>query len=144
MNNDCIFCKIVNGDIPSTKIYEDDDVLAFLDISQTTPGHTLLIPKKHVANIFEYDDELANKTLTKIPLIARAINEAIPNIKGLNIVNNNGEVAYQSVFHSHIHFIPRFTLDKDDFSMSFTDNSRQYSADKLQEIANQIKSKLEE
>ena len=101
------FCKIISGEIPSTTVYEDEDVKAFLDISQATPGHTLLVPKKHVQDIFEYDDELAQKVLTKIPMIARAVRNFDPAIQGLNIVNNNGEVAYQSVFHSHIHFIDR-------------------------------------
>lgn len=143
MQTDCIFCKIIQGDIPSTKVYEDDDVLAFLDISQTTPGHTLLIPKKHIENIFEYDDELASRVLTKIPMIARAIKQSGPAIKGLNILNNNGEEAYQSVFHSHIHFVPRFTRDNDDFSMHFTDNSAKYSATDLNEIAAKIRTNLE-
>ena len=107
MADNCVFCKIISGEIPSTTVYEDEDVKAFLDISQATPGHTLLVPKKHVQDIFEYDDDLAQKVLTKIPMIARAVRNFDPAIQGLNIVNNNGEVAYQSVFHSHIHFIPR-------------------------------------
>lgn len=144
MATDCIFCKIINGEIPSTKVYEDDDVVAFLDISQTTPGHTLMVPKKHVANIFEYDDQLAQKVLAKIPMMARAVQKANPKTKGLNIVNNNGEVAYQSVFHSHIHFIPRFTRDSDDFAMKFTDNSSKYTQAQLNEIASKIKNNLEE
>lgn len=144
MDNNCIFCKIINGDIPSTKVYEDDTVLAFLDISQATPGHTLLVPKKHVENIYDYDQQLAMDVLTKIPMIARAIEKSNPKIKGLNIINNNGEVAYQSVFHSHIHFIPRFTRDEDDFGMRFKDNSNAYTSEKLEKIASSIRKNLED
>ena len=64
---DCIFCKIIEGQIPSAKVYEDEDVYAFLDITQVTPGHTLFIPKTHVHNIFEYDEDLAAKVMTKLP-----------------------------------------------------------------------------
>ena len=131
---DCIFCKIIAGEIPSTKVYEDDEVLAFLDISQVTPGHTLVVPKKHVANIYEYDTDLAAKVFSR--------KNSNPNILGLNILNNNGEVAYQSVFHSHIHLIPRYSK-KEGFGLRFDDNSSKYDSKKLQEIANQISSKVE-
>lgn len=141
--DNCVFCKIINGDIPSVKVYEDDDVLAFLDISQATPGHTLLVPKKHVADIFAYDADLASKVLTKIPVIARGIQASFPEMKGLNICNNNGEVAYQSVFHSHIHFIPRYS-DQDDFSIHFGDHTDQYDTKKLETIAGQISAQLED
>lgn len=139
---DCIFCKIIAGEILSTKVYEDDEVLAFLDISQVTPGHTLVVPKKHVANIYEYDTDLAAKVFSRIPMLARAIKNSNPNILGLNILNNNGEVAYQSVFHSHIHLIPRYSK-KEGFGLRFDDNSSKYDSKKLQEIANQIASKVE-
>lgn len=106
-----IFDKIISGEIPSYKVYEDDNVLAFLDLSQATPGHTLLVPKQHVADIYAYDDALAGKVLTKIPFIARAIKASDDKIIGMNILVNNGEQAGQSVFHSHIHFIPRYQDD---------------------------------
>ncbi|MFT9456901.1 MAG: HIT family protein [Liquorilactobacillus hordei] len=141
--NDCIFCKIIDGTIPSVSVYEDDDIKVFLDISQTTPGHTLMIPKKHVANIFDYDDSLARHVLPKIPVIARAIKKSNPQILGLNIVNNNGEIAYQSVFHSHFHFIPRFATS-DDFAMTFKDNSSNYSSEELEEIASRIHKNMED
>ncbi len=75
---DCIFCKIIAGEIPSTKIYEDDEVLAFLDLSQATPGHTLLVPKQHVQDIFAYDTDLASRVFARLPKIARAIKLATP------------------------------------------------------------------
>ncbi|XEO94566.1 HIT family protein [Latilactobacillus sakei] len=140
--DDCIFCKIVRQEIPSTVVYEDDVVKAFLDITQTTPGHTLVIPKQHVANIFEYDADLAAAVFSRVPKIANAIKASNPAIKGMNICNNNGEVAYQSVFHSHIHLLPRYTT-ADGFSMQFADNSADYTPEKLQTIADSIKQQLE-
>ena len=134
---DCIFCKIIDGEIPSYTVYEDVVVKAFLDISQNTPGHTLVVPKKHVKDIFEYDSELAAAVFSRLPKIARAIRDSNPDIKGMNILNNNGSVAYQSVFHSHIHLIPRYS-DKDDFGITFSDNSNQYDEQKYQTVQQAI------
>lgn len=139
---DCIFCKIINNEIPSRKVYEDDDILAFLDLTQVTPGHTLVIPKKHVADIFELDEILAATVASKIPTIAKAIKQSNPAIKGMNIINNNGTLAYQSVFHSHIHILPRYD-EQDDFSIHFGDHSENYTPEELDSIALTIKSKLE-
>ena len=133
----CIFCKINNRDIPSYKVYEDDQVYAFLDISQVTPGHTLVIPKVHVTDIFEYDEALAAEVFARVPKIARAIEKAFPEINGLNIINNNKELAYQSVFHSHIHLIPLYD-EKYDFSMHFGNHAEDYSQEQLTEIAEKI------
>ncbi|CAI2588752.1 Protein hit [Apilactobacillus kunkeei] len=141
--SDCVFCKIINGEIPSYTIYEDEYVKAFLDISQATPGHTLVVPKKHVANIYEYDEKLAEQVFSRIPKIARAIQKSAPDILGMNIVNNNGELAYQSVFHSHFHLIPRYS-ENDGFSMSFQDNSDKYNEEAFEQIKANIISSLEE
>ena len=139
---DCIFCKIINGEIPSYKIYEDEIVYAFLDITQVTPGHTLVVPKKHAKDIFEYDEELASQVFTRIPKIARALEKAYPDMQGLNIINNNREVAYQSVFHSHIHLIPRFSTH-DDFSMHFGNHQDQYNPTLMEAIAKRIRESFE-
>ncbi|CAI3257719.1 HIT family protein [Enterococcus cecorum] len=139
---DCIFCKIINGEIPSYKIYEDEVVYAFLDITQVTPGHTLVVPKKHAKDIFEYDEELASQVFTRIPKIARALEKAYPDMQGLNIINNNREVAYQSVFHSHIHLIPRFS-PHDDFSMHFGNHQDQYNPTLMEAIAKRIRESFE-
>lgn len=139
---DCIFCKIINGEIPSYTVYEDDVVKAFLDISQGTPGHTLVVPKKHVKDIFAYDDKLAAAVFSRLPKIARAIKASNPKIVGMNILNNNGEVAYQSVFHSHIHIIPRYSKD-DGFSIHFTDNSAQYDDTKYKAVQKAIVDQME-
>ena len=140
---DCIFCKIIAGEIPSYTVYEDDVVKAFLDISQGTPGHTLVVPKKHVPDLFAYDLDLASAVFFRLPKIARAIKESNPAIKGMNVVNNNGKVAYQSVFHSHIHLIPRYT-DNDDFKMIFKDNSGNYNDEKYRQIQQAIKDQMED
>ncbi|CAJ1227257.1 histidine triad protein [Levilactobacillus zymae] len=141
-DDDCIFCKILKGDIPSYTVYEDNIVKAFLDISQGTPGHTLVIPKTHVQDIFAYDTDLAAAVFARIPKIARAVKAADPTIVGMNIVNNNGKVAYQSVFHSHFHLVPRYS-DDDDFKMIFKDNSGNYTPAKYAAIQAQIKAQLE-
>lgn len=135
---DCVFCKIANGEIPARIVYEDDKVVAFLDNSQTTPGHTLLIPRKHVPDIFAYDESLAKDVFSRLPKIARALKAYDPRVEGLNILNNNGEIAYQSVFHSHIHLIPRMNDAADGFSFKFTDHSKDFTADELDHIAEHI------
>ncbi len=106
---DCIFCKIVKGELPSEKIYEDDSVLAFLDINPVNIGHTLVIPKEHFENIHDLPED----TATHIMKIARKISDAIKKsgADGTNISINNGKAAGQVVFHSHTHIIPRFIGD---------------------------------
>lgn len=135
--SDCIFCKILQKDIPSYKVYEDDEVYAFLDITQTTKGHTLVIPKHHVPDLFAYDASLAASVFERIPKIARALEAAFPDMKGLNLINNNREVAYQTVFHSHFHLIPRYDAE-DDFSLSFTNHGADYTPEQMQKIAETI------
>ncbi|HLQ40890.1 MAG TPA: HIT family protein [Tetragenococcus sp.] len=139
--DDCIFCKIKNGEIPSYKVYEDDKVYAFLDLTQVTKGHTLVIPKKHVADIFEFDEELAADLFRRIPKITRALQTVFPDMLGINVINNNREIAYQSVFHAHVHLIPRYSKE-DDFSMHFGDHSEQYTAKEMTEIAQAIKKQV--
>lgn len=137
-----IFDKIIAGEIPAFKIYEDDDVLAFLDISQITPGHTLLIPKKDITDIFDYDDVTATKVLSKLPRIARAVRASNPDIIGVNIFSNNGTGAGQVVLHSHFHIVPRYK--DDNFSITEFSNANLYDNDKYQAVANAIIEKLED
>ncbi|WP_343089449.1 HIT family protein, partial [Methanocalculus natronophilus] len=106
---DCIFCKILEGEIPSYKVYEDDHIYAFLDITQTTKGHTLVIPKNHIKNIYELDSTLATQIFSKVPLITKALKEAFKPI-GFNIINNVDKPT-QSVFHFHVHIVPRYEND---------------------------------
>ncbi|KRM72899.1 HIT family protein [Lacticaseibacillus brantae] len=142
MHEDCVFCQIVAGKIPSVTVYEDDVVKAFLDITQVTPGHTLLVPKQHVDDIFAYDADLAAAVFSRVPLVAKAIKASDNRIQGMNIMNNNGRVAYQSVFHSHIHLLPRYS-DQDDFSIHFGDHAADYSHDDLEAIAANIRAHVE-
>ncbi|AVI94455.1 diadenosine tetraphosphate hydrolase [Oenococcus oeni S25] len=132
-----IFDKIIHGEIPSYKVYEDEDVFAFLDISQATPGHTLVVPKADVKDIFAYDDELAKKILTKLPIIARAVKASNPKILGINILSNNGVAAGQSVPHSHWHIIPRYENDGLDLPGA-VDHSNQYDEKRYKAIAKSI------
>lgn len=140
---DTVFHKILRKEIPSYPIYEDDKVYAFLDISQTTKGHTLVIPKTFATDIFEYDEQIAADLFARIPKIARALEKAFPDMKGINILNNNRETAYQTVFYSHVHLIPRYGKD-DGFKISFTDNSQKYSAEELDTMAATIRAQIGE
>jgi histidine triad (HIT) family protein len=132
----CIFCKIVNGEIPAAKVFENEHVLAFLDISQVTKGHTLVIPKIHKENLYELTPEIAGKLFEVVPSIAKAIKTEFKPV-GLNSVNNNGELAGQSVFHFHLHLIPRYGKG-DGFGAVWKSHQDQYSSEELKEIAQSI------
>lgn len=106
----CIFCKIISGELPSTKVYEDEDVLAFLDIHPVNPGHTLVITKKHFESIHDTPDELVAKMSITAKKVAGAIQKNL-GAEGVNIGMNNGKAAGQIVFHSHIHVMPRYGND---------------------------------
>jgi len=134
----CIFCKIIEGEIPSYKVYEDEHVMAFLDISQLTKGHTLVVPKKHVKNIYEMDQELASIVFQSVPKIANALKKAFNPI-GLNIINNN-EKPHQSVDHFHIHLVPRY--EDDEFRMDFINHQDQYENKDYESVLNKIKENL--
>lgn len=134
--SDCIFCKIIKGDIPSTKVFENEHVVAFLDISQVTKGHTLVIPKVHKENVFELTPEIAKEIFAVVPEISRAIKQEFKPI-GLNLVNNNGEAAGQSVFHYHMHIIPRYG-EGDGFGAVWKTHDSEYTPEDLQNIANSI------
>lgn len=110
MTEDCIFCKIIKGEIPSTKIYEDDKVLAFLDINPISQGHTVVIPKLHAKNLFDFPDESFDYFFKRLKEIAVMIKK---NLKadGMNILQNNERAAGQVVDHIHFHIIPRWHGD---------------------------------
>lgn len=108
----CIFCKIVDGEIPSYKVYEDSDVLAFLDISQVTKGHTLVIPKKHYENFIDVEPETLQKVMAVAQDLAKDYMDKL-SCTGMNILSNVNEVAGQSVFHFHVHLIPRYAKNDD-------------------------------
>ncbi len=106
----CIFCKIANGEIPSTTLYEDEDFRVILDLGPATRGHALLLPKNHFANLFELDDETAQKAILVAKKMAGKMKNAL-GADGFNLVQNNGEAAGQTVFHFHMHLIPRYEND---------------------------------
>lgn len=103
---DCVFCKIVNGEIPSYKIYEDDFVYAFLDIAGDCYGHTLVVPKKHCENVLDCDSVSLAHILPAIQKISKHFVEHC-GFDGVNVLNASGKAAQQSVFHLHFHIIPR-------------------------------------
>lgn len=108
--DDCIFCKIAAGDISSATVYEDDDFRAILDLGPAAKGHTLVIPKSHSDNLLSVEPDTAAKALKVISKTANAIKEAL-GCDGINVVQNNGEAAGQTVMHLHFHIIPRYKND---------------------------------
>ena len=127
----CIFCKIINGEIPCYKVYEDDKFLAFLDISQATVGHTLVVPKKHYPNILSLED---NDILGVVSLVCNKIEKAL-DVHNFNILNNCGVKAGQTVDHFHIHIIPRY--DNDTMKIEF--GSNELTKEAFGELCDKIK-----
>ncbi len=110
MKDDCIFCKLANGVIPTNSIYEDDEFKVILDAGPASKGHALILPKEHYADIYELPEEIAGKAFILAKKLATH-NTALLQADGFNIVQNNGETAGQTVFHFHLHLIPRFKND---------------------------------
>ncbi|MBR1930866.1 MAG: HIT family protein [Lachnospiraceae bacterium] len=108
--DDCIFCKIANGEIPSKTLYEDEDFRVILDLGPATKGHALILPKDHAANLLELSEDTASKVLGVAKNLASKMQEKL-HFDGFNLVQNNGEVAGQTVMHFHLHLIPRFKDD---------------------------------
>lgn len=107
---DCIFCKIANGDIPSKTLYEDEEFKVILDVGPATRGHALILPKNHYANLYELPDETAVKVMLLAKKMAVLMTEKL-GCDGFNLVQNNGKAAGQTVFHFHLHLIPRYKED---------------------------------
>lgn len=109
-DEDCIFCKIASGEISSATLYEDDDFRVILDIEPASKGHALILPKEHYANLYELDDELAAKALVLAKKMITKLT-AILGCDGYNVLQNNGPAAGQTVFHFHMHLVPRYKDD---------------------------------
>ncbi len=107
---DCIFCKIANGEIPSRTLYEDDQFRVILDLGPATKGHALILPKEHAADIFEISEETASGVLVLAKRMAAKMTQKL-HCDGMNLVQNNGEAAGQTVPHFHLHMIPRYHND---------------------------------
>ncbi len=110
MKDDCIFCKLANGIIPTNSIYEDDDFNVILDAGPATKGHALILPKEHYANIYEIPSETAGKVMILAKKLATEMTEKL-SADGFNLVQNNNPCAGQTVFHFHFHLIPRYEND---------------------------------
>lgn len=136
----CIFCKIVEGSIPSEKIYEDEHVIAFMDITPVTKGHALIIPKTHRENVYELTAEEAGHLFSVVPQITQAIKETFQPT-GLNLLQNNGSFAGQSVFHFHLHLIPRYD-ETDGFDGVWQPQIETLTPDVIQGLAQEVRQKL--
>lgn len=130
----CIFCEIINGNIPSYKIYEDEVCMAFLDISQATIGHTLIVPKTHFENIFELDEKVMEHLGKIVVKLSKHLKNTL-GLSALNVLNNNGVNAGQTVNHFHIHLIPRY--NDSDLTIHF--NSNELSKEDFNNLLNKIK-----
>ena len=106
-DENCIFCKIISGEIPSRTLYEDEDFKAILDVAPAAKGHTLILPKQHCANLYEIEDELVAKAAKLAKKLGSNMKDKL-NCDGLNLLQNNGELAGQTVYHFHMHLIPRY------------------------------------
>ena len=137
MQDNCIFCKIIGGEIPAAILYEDEDFMAIMDIFPAAKGHTIIVAKRHVANLFELDDVTAAKALVLARKLANAI-QAELNCDGMNLLQNNGEAAGQTIFHFHIHLIPRYHEDK--VKMTWTHG--QYEEGEAASLAASIRTKV--
>jgi|SRR3989344_2377525 len=134
---DCIFCKIIKKEIPADIVYEDKDIMAFLDINPSNKGHTLVMPKKHSKNLLENNEEDLKRLVLAIKKIGNAVMK-VTNAEGMNILSNINPIAGQVVFHTHVHITPRY---KDD-GISFKIQRKAYNEGESKELASKIKSLL--
>lgn len=135
---DCLFCKIAKGEIPSSKVYEDDELVAFLDIKPVNPGHVLIIPKAHYASLLETPEALAGSMMALVPSLGKAVLKAA-KAEGFNVAVNTGRVAGQVVDHVHLHIMPRHANDGYDLW-----HGKSYdSAEAMNSMANAVRAALQ-
>lgn len=132
--DDCIFCKIANGEIPSTTLYEDESFRVILDLGPASKGHALILPKEHFADLYELDEEYASKAMLLAKKMAAAMTKGL-KADGFNLVQNNGEIAGQTVFHFHMHLIPRYEGDGEMIHWTPGETDKE----ELEQIARQVK-----
>lgn len=135
-DTNCIFCKIIAGEIPSNTIYEDDEFKVILDVNPATKGHALILPKEHYADLFEIDEEVAGRAMKLAKKLAAHMTERL-HCDGFNLLQNNGEVAGQTVFHFHMHLIPRYESAKNSDILKWTSES--FTAEEMAEIRDLMK-----
>ncbi|PKM49498.1 MAG: HIT family protein [Firmicutes bacterium HGW-Firmicutes-7] len=129
----CVFCSIVNGEIPSATIYENSEFKVILDAFPSGVGHTLIFPKEHFENIYDLDAETASKLFAFVTIVARALKKVL-KCDGMNLLQNNGEVAGQTVFHFHMHLIPRFAND----GLKFSWATKKFDQEEMNNLATEI------
>jgi histidine triad (HIT) family protein len=134
---DCVFCRLRDGQIPSTRVYEDERTIAFMDINPLNDGHALVIPRVHAATIFEVDEADLGAAIATAKRVANAIRQAL-RPAGLNLLQANGAAAFQSVSHFHFHLIPRFTGDGKGFDWPIVPGDR----GRIQGVAEKIRTAL--
>lgn len=132
----CIFCKIAGGDIPSNVIYEDDKCAVILDASPATKGHALILPKEHYADIFAIEEDMLTHVIQTAKKVATHMKEVL-GCEGVNIVQNNGTVAGQTVFHFHMHVIPRYEADDNTGVIEW--NHKEFSETEMAVIRDSLK-----
>src|SRR5699024_131548 len=141
-HENCLLWQIIEGEVPSAKVYEDEDVYEFLDIRQLPEEHTHLIQTKHTQNIYETPKKVAKKLSAPVPKMANAIKDTYQPA-GLNILNNNEIPGDQTVFHLHIHLIPRYD-ETDGYSTNWVTHRDDYTPEDLQQIAQEISKNLDD
>lgn len=132
-DDNCIFCKIANGEIPSKTIYEDEKFRVILDLGPATKGHALILPKEHYANLYELPEEMAGNVMKLAQKMATQITEKL-GCEGFNLVQNNGDLAGQTVYHFHLHLIPRYRADGQTIGWK----PQEVSQEELEEVRSQI------
>lgn len=135
--NDCVFCKIIKNEIPTSKVYEDENFIAILDISPANKGHVLIIPKKHTETFLDTDDETTAKMINIAKKVAKGVIRTT-KCTGYNILINNYKIAGQMIPHLHLHIIPR--TNDDDFSLEWT--HKEYGNGEIEKIALEIKNNI--
>jgi histidine triad (HIT) family protein len=130
---DCLFCKIIAGDIPSKMVYSDSDVVAFLDIAPVNDGHVLVVPRKHSVDLLDMDDSTVSKVFLAAKKVAAKVVIGV-GASGFNLGMNNGKVSGQVVFHSHVHIMPRF--EGDGYKLW---NGKPYSSGEMEKVFEKIK-----
>lgn len=135
-DENCIFCKLANGDIPTNTVYEDEDFRVILDASPATKGHALILPKQHYANLYEIDEDVAARSMKLAKKLAVHMKEVL-RCDGVNVLQNNEETAGQTVFHFHVHVIPRYKGAKNDDIIQWT--HEEFTDDEMKQILDTVK-----
>lgn len=132
-DDNCIFCKIANGEIPSKTLYEDEKFRVILDLGPATKGHALILPKEHYANLYDLPEELAGEAMKLAKRMVSQMTERL-GCEGFNLIQNNGDMAGQTVFHFHMHMIPRYQADGQKIGWK----PLEVSQEELEEVKNEI------